>query len=1568
MIKRVIGIMLCMALLFTMVPTVAFAETQPEVIAEIDQYKLGGESVTVSGVPAYVTTYANGTTTSTDGAVIVYIMNHGGKVVGTESNGSILSTYLTGDNAGKYVVVTVDFLNNPLAVSPTIDLGLQNLVRQDIWSSKKFMYGNSFVKETSFILPEGCRLARDVWYFDLLGNGAKGTKEAIVASWNTDAFKTTHGSKIPPCEGNNFEGGWFEATDISQLVKSQSNGGGPIDTNLCLDIVYPSNPKEKTPVFMHSSSWERRYGSESSAFNIGLGLRGYTVVTYDHEYYPMARDDHYGYYGGAYGTAQQNGVKTHTAASRCVKYYADTYGYDATRICNMGISKAGYTALLGHPDPESLEEISSYSSYGYEKGDNYGEQPFLKDQKGNDLSGHIQVVFTAMGDGAKRHKQLMTTESSPIVTACGYNDQFGAWDYWAAQQQTYKDLDLPNLAMTMMDKGHDAPLGIDPDLKYLREDGVMDFYDYYINNGSPRYVYMDPIDGSTIFDGSKPLKLKFIGEIALSEIENKVTVKNAETNEELDGIWTSCNGNTEFDFVSDEYESNTEYVVTIPNTIKDEKFARNLEDTYEITFTTSKNDALTPVNDAYVVLGEAKITGNEEKVVVSKNKSVGYFEFDLSNSEGIVETGELWLNVENDAVQALNIYAFKDVNWSEATLTKDNAPSLSNATFVGTAKVTESGIVKIDVSEYMADFDGSKVTFAIEAQKESGKKGLVQSFDNLDSFVEQNVSGIDADDERRKSSVSDTWDFKVGGDPIKNGRYLSSDKDHTTGSGKSYYFGRNSTWDRIKLYNTFGTSMLTAADIGDTYRISFWVNPDSDITIYAGLMASYNPESESSSAYYKYDASMYGTTVSQSAKAGEWTKVSFDYTIDQGNIDGRIQMLTIQSSIGTSSFYLDDINVELLATDVCVTSKEGRNLEEGKTTPKLVLTKEAVDLNNPVRIGKTKYASLSAAIAQVPQDGTLTEIKLDADIELNGKLTVAEGKNIYLNLCGKTVDLTAYSGSPVITVNGSLKVDNGTINDEYLASNGIGRGGYVFHALGVNAYLEIGSNARIISHTDYGVIQVGRYDNFEKSPYDVLYGTVVINDGAYIATRWSIVYAYPDGNVTIYGGTFENTSSSVTTLMGLRDHADFKPVRKVYGGNYSTLKTPTDSQYPLKSMTSKCIYGGTFNDKRRLNECVAYGYTYVENDDGTYTVVPKKVENAPLVEFDSASDITITSSGSYDSTKTWWGSSSSHLKLKDGYAQIFGTAGAWGSSSRIGFTTNPTAVKDKDSEQYMVCKIQIHPGNVKTRYRLGHKTDDSTSCANVFCVYSEEETGKLYAYTGKTDQIDTSAKIGEPTDYYGDMWIDCVAVIDLNTESTNAPVTLYANDIKGTGSLYADIATRARSGELLGIFLQNEHKASENTFIDNARVYTVNKNDLVKLNVTVDDLTVTTSNEVMIANLKNTSDETLSVIKANGQYLPMSAIKVNKGGLSFVIDEDDLAWGDNEIDLSEVKDIFGQNIDGDNTFVYTKEMPVVEVIGEDIKASYDDGKGANTVTNRFFANLVNIEDIAEAGFEISTVI
>ncbi|MBR5518524.1 MAG: Ig-like domain-containing protein, partial [Clostridia bacterium] len=705
MTKRLIGIILCMALVFTMFPSAVLAGSQPEVIAEIDQYKLGGESVTIADIPAYVTTYANGTTTSTDGAVIVYIMNHGGKVVGTEGNGSILSSYLTGDNAGKYVIVTVDFLNNPLAVSPTIDVALQTLIRTDIWSSKKFMYGNSFVKETTFVLPEGSRLARDVWYYDLLGNGAKGTKEAIVASWNTDKFKSTHGSKIPPCEGNNFEGGWFEATDISQLVKSKANGGGPIDTNLCLDIVYPSNPKEKTPVFMHSSSWERRYGSESSAFNIGMALRGYTVVTYDHEYYPMARDDHYGYYGGAYGTAQQNGVKTHTAAARCVKYYADTYGYDANRICNMGISKAAYTALLGHPDPESLEELSSYSSYGYTKGDNYGEQPFLKDQKGNDLSGHIQVTFTAMGDGARYHKRLMTKDSSPIVTCCGYHDEFGAWDYWAAQQQTYKDLDLPNLAITMMDLGHNAPLGVDPDLNFLREDAVMDFYDYYINTGSPKLTYMYPVESSKTFDGSKAIKLKFVGEIELNEIKDKVTIKNAKTNEVLDGVWSVCNGNTEFDFTTDEYEPNTDYVVVVPNTIKDEKFARNLEETYELEFTTSDNVSLYPVNDAYAVLGETKITGNEKTVEVSKDKKVGYFEFDLSNSTGIVETCELWLNIENNATQTLKIYALKDVNWSETTLTKDNAPSLNDATLVSTVKVVESGILKIDVSEYMADFD-----------------------------------------------------------------------------------------------------------------------------------------------------------------------------------------------------------------------------------------------------------------------------------------------------------------------------------------------------------------------------------------------------------------------------------------------------------------------------------------------------------------------------------------------------------------------------------------------------------------------------------------------------------------------------------------------------------------------------------------------------------------------------------------------------------------------------------------------------------------------------------------------
>ena len=1302
MLKRVISLCVMVAMLITMVPTFVLAADTDEtnVIEEFKDYLVNSKILSDDGyahIPVHINTYVNGTTDK-NSQVIVYIMNHAMERVGTDSDIDIIGDLLN-DTEYKNIVVTVDFLNNPKAVSPQIDYSVAQIIA-DIRDEGAYLNGNTYGQYLIHAVPSGCRIARDIWYFDLLENGAKGTEEAIIASWNSDDFKNTHAKRIPACEGNNYqEGVWFEATSIDQLVRSKANGGGPIDTDLRLDIVYPSNPTSKPPVWMWASASETRAKSTlGTPYKIGFALRGYAVVAYDHEYYPMSRNDHYSYYSGSYGTARTNGVKTHTAAARCVRYYADEFGYDVNRLSVGGHSKSSYSALLGRDNPELLEELDDYTKYGYEKGENYGEQPFLTYKDGvTKIPSNVQVIYTSMGDGAKLYNRLLCDSSVPAVIACGKNDQYGAWDYWDELQAAYMEWDIPNLAVGMTDMGHSLPRDIDPDLNYDRYDAVIDFFDYYLkpqNGSKPTVVYTSPVDGNDTFDGISDVVVKFTAPVDENEVKSKVKVLD-ENGSELSGIWKKYAADNEYHFVSDEYEHGVTYTISVDDTLK-AKTGETFESGIERTFSADIGDFSYSSKDAYIEIGNNANFGNATSIEISKDKKLGYFEFDLSNFIGTKDTGSFSFSVANDAAQKLKVYGIDSAVWNEGTINSSNAPSLSLATYIADVSIAGKGTYTVDVSNFIKTVKGSKVTFILEAQKETGKKGLVQSFDSLTSLTKASVSD--------NNPVSETAIYKTGGDP--QGVNLTSDKDHTTGNGKSVYFKRNDTWDRIKFFNTFGPNELTEDDIGDTYRISFWVNPDSDVTVKAGLMCSSIPDSDAThpqAAYCKYDQNFFGTTVNQNAEAGKWTKVSLDYTITKDIIDGRIQMLTMESSVGASSYYIDDIEVELLATDVSVTSKEGKNLAENQFKPKLSVT----------------------------------------------------------------------------------------------------------------------------------------------------------------------------------------------------------------------------------------------------------------------TTVPEKVYNMPLVEFNSSSDVTNKTNTTY--VPGWFGTSTQLVYNSAGYAKIFGTANATSGAVRAGFTTNVEGVT-ADNELYMVCKLKIKPGDAKTRYRICWKNGESSGSPIIFTVDTNTD-GTFAGAVGNSEGSQKSTSFGvKIPDYYGDGWVDCIAVIDLNNTDTNAPVDVYINGVKKSGTLYEAIAVSAREGYLYGLSFQNSDVANDNTFIDDNAIYTVKKSNLVPLTMETDGNQVTISNEVTLSQITNTSDKTLSVIKANGEYLPLSAVKVERGALKLTISEDALTFGDNEIDLSEVKDIFGQNIYGENTFTITKEMPVVEVIGEDIKASYDDGKGANTVTNRFFANLVNIEDIAEAGFEISTVI
>ncbi len=97
--------------------------------------------------------------TNTPLPVIIYLKNLAAPRVGTESDDAILKDFRTEN----YLVVTLDYAKHPRAVAPFINRDLGKL-RDDL-RAKKLLAQYQLDTAHIFIVPEGCRLKRDVLYF-----------------------------------------------------------------------------------------------------------------------------------------------------------------------------------------------------------------------------------------------------------------------------------------------------------------------------------------------------------------------------------------------------------------------------------------------------------------------------------------------------------------------------------------------------------------------------------------------------------------------------------------------------------------------------------------------------------------------------------------------------------------------------------------------------------------------------------------------------------------------------------------------------------------------------------------------------------------------------------------------------------------------------------------------------------------------------------------------------------------------------------------------------------------------------------------------------------------------------------------------------------------------------------------------------------------------------------------------------------------------------------------------------------------------------------------------------------
>ena len=522
--------------------------------------------------PFDITTYYR-TTDKTPVGAILYVIGHMIPRVGTESDVDIINDYL---DEG-YVVSVVDFLDNENTVNPYIDAAV-GLLRYEYAMKNKFI-GDLYhddLKYDTFVLPAGYRMVRNIEYFDVPKQAAEGTLEYIVTCYNKAATKNTI---------NNSDTGvtWAKAETLDDVI--MPNGlpindveSGNYDKFLKyrLDIYYPSNPDAEIPLFVLASSSDKRAQFNSTSVfdrlqGPGSLFRGYALAVYDHEYtsFMLGRDS-WGHIDSAGFTLQSaNGVKTHTAAIRCLKYYAEDYGYSNEIIGVMGHSKSSYVVTLSGNDPYSFYESSPYT--GYNRGASYGDQPHLTYRDGTPISSDITCVYHSMGAGSINRRHFLTSSNIPTFIACGVKDNANPAprDYWEEEFNDYQALGIPFAGVYMPEVGHSyPPYVVDTIYGYNYYNTFWAFFDYYLKGEAPQVMYTGiEVDG-TVDTDDKGLFIYFSAPITEWSLLKSVSVKDA-NGREVEGTWLADCGNTRWIFNSDDLVPGQQYTLTLKDTAAD---------------------------------------------------------------------------------------------------------------------------------------------------------------------------------------------------------------------------------------------------------------------------------------------------------------------------------------------------------------------------------------------------------------------------------------------------------------------------------------------------------------------------------------------------------------------------------------------------------------------------------------------------------------------------------------------------------------------------------------------------------------------------------------------------------------------------------------------------------------------------------------------------------------------------------------------------------------------------------------------------------------------------------------
>lgn len=865
--KQILCLILCVVLMLPCAGvTVSAAEENLSIIPSIAAYHVTGTVLADDGyigIPVEINTYMNGASTS-ESQIILYVVNTNTERIGLESDDTIL-TDLLGEG---YIVVVLDYKNDPKAVTPDLDWSVQQ-IRTSIDKTGAYLNGSAYKAGYNYILPAGYRIERDVYYWSIDKHGSDGCLDNIVHVWNNDFTERKGNSVITYPDGRTCKVKDIVAQSIDDCVKPD---GTPLDMDLRLDIIYPSQPANQVPVMFLASSAETRIESWTTPLRphlTGYLFSGYAGVVYDHAYVPMARDDHYGYYdgtvsGNAFTLIQYTGVKAQTAAVRRLRYLADKepdkYKFDGNRYGAYGHSKGSWNYLLGLPHPELQEEKHYLSGHHGETAPGV-QQPWLTyESSGEAIPSNVQMVYVSNGDAT----DLIGEGMAPTFTSVGEEDGDGMMTFLPTMVNNSRIYDVPCMYYTMPGVGHTIIYGYNEKYDVDMYQALFDFSNYYLKDDSAICEYITPLNGTREFDVKDKITLKFTGPVAGNEIESKVAITNRRTGEAASGTWQSDLGDTTWEFTGHNLKGGYEYLVEVPQTVLAQN-GKQLKAAKSAVFKT-KYESMVCAGGVYSDAGDMTLT----KTAADENGV--YFVFDPQDFAKSTTTA-LRFSVENEAANSVLIYAIDALDDADITNSTVGAQ-------IGEIKLTGKGDYEIDVTGYVnALGEGGKAAFLLRAGK--------------------NVQNI---------TVTDI-DFEAPDSRIPQGS-VSSEQNNTENGQNSY---KDTMLEIRRLI--VGDRYITDEDLGRRFHISFDLLTPTQRLITAKVR-NFAP---SGSKYADWRDDTYKAF---QPVVNRWNKVDMDYVInDPAYIANKKDCLSIRKSgmtFGgpTEYLYIDNLKVTESVTGV----------------------------------------------------------------------------------------------------------------------------------------------------------------------------------------------------------------------------------------------------------------------------------------------------------------------------------------------------------------------------------------------------------------------------------------------------------------------------------------------------------------------------------------------------------------------------------------------------------------------------------------------------------------------------